>query len=91
MATLTAPATRTCRLTLTIDDTAYTVRPIPLLPESKLARRIRLRKADGTVYFVVQARGDDPLLDAPTCNCPDHVSRRRPCKHLKALKACGLI
>jgi hypothetical protein len=79
----------TCRLTLTINGTAYAV--IPNRGASSLASRaFRLKKGDGTIYGVAAtARG-------VTCDCPDHLFNRQDkdvagCKHVKAMKACGLL
>jgi hypothetical protein len=50
----------------------------------------RLKKGDGTIYDVAAtARG-------VTCDCPDHLFNRdgkdvAGCKHVKAMKACGLL
>jgi hypothetical protein len=76
----------TCRLTLTINGVNYGVRPTP----SEDGRAWRLRKADGTVYDVAETdRG-------PTCDCPDQIYRHEGengvgCKHIKSLRALGLI
>ena len=83
------PASGTCRLTLAINRTLYSVRPIQVDPSVAL-QAVRLRKADGTVYHVARhAYGSE-------CDCPDFVFRRDGhdsggCKHVKALIASGMI
>src|SRR4051794_25992497 len=97
MATLSEPKTRTqrkaahgtCRLTLTINGTRYSVRPI-LADSSVALKAFRLRKDAGTVYNVTKtAYGNQ-------CECGDFLFRRegldpQGCKHVKALVACGLL
>jgi hypothetical protein len=75
-------AATTCRLTLAIGPTSYTVRPIPSAWHS---RAFALRKADGTVYHL----GQDE--HGPACDCPDATFRERLCKHARALIAFGLF
>jgi hypothetical protein len=80
------PTHGTCRLTLTINGTSYSVRP----NRGEAVKAFRLRKTDGTTYDV--ARTADGLV----CDCPDFVFNRDGidpdgCKHLKALVACGLL
>jgi hypothetical protein len=79
----------TCRLTVTIRGVAYTARSIR--PEtSNVARAWRLRKADGTTYTVADTS------DGATCDCGDFIFRhdgrdQAGCKHVRALRALGLI
>jgi hypothetical protein len=79
----------TCRLTLSINGTAYAV--IPNRGASELASRaFRLKKADGTIYDVAATP------HGVTCDCPDYLFNRQDkdvagCKHVKAMKACGLL
>ena len=81
--------TGTCRLTLTINDVPYTVIPNSGACEL-VSRAFRLKKSDGTVY---------DLAATPhgcTCDCPDYLFNRQDkdvngCKHVKAMKACGLL
>src|SRR5690242_17481677 len=83
------PAHGTCRLTLTINGTAYAVRPVPADPSAAL-QAFRLRKGDGTAYYVArQPHGCE-------CDCPDFIFHRDGLdpagrKHVKALRACGLL
>jgi hypothetical protein len=78
-----------CRLTLDINGTAYAV--IPNRGASELASKaFRLRKADGTIYDVAAT------AHGVTCDCPDYLFNRQDkdvngCKHVKAMKACGLL
>jgi hypothetical protein len=80
------PTHGTCRLTLAINGTHYSVRP----NQGAACAAFRLKKPDGTVYDV--ARTPHGL----TCDCPDftfHREGRDPagCKHTKAMVACGLL
>ena len=78
-----------CRLALTINNTTYAV--IPNRGASELASRaFRLKKADGTIYDVAATP------HGVTCDCPDYLFNRQDkdvagCKHVKAMKACGLL
>ena len=78
-----------CRLTITIRSVVYTARPIR--PEmSDVIRAWRLRKPDGTVYSIADT------IDGATCDCADFVYRhdghdQTSCKHIRALRALGLI
>ena len=94
MATTTTPKPRkarkpsptSCRLTLAIGSTTYTVRPIPSALHSKA---YRLRKPDGTAYHVTK----DQYGHA--CDCGDytwrHEGRGTACKHIRALRVYGLL
>lgn len=81
-------APSTCRLILEIGEAAYRVRPIPA-PAFGQRKAFRLRKAGGAVYHVADT------LHGPTCDCGDqtfrHEGRASACKHIRALKAVGLI
>jgi hypothetical protein len=72
-----------CRLTLTIDETDYAIRP---LAGEGLPGCWAIRKPGGKVYRVGR---DDAGRRA--CTCPDATYRRHECKHVRALVACGLI
>ena len=78
-----------CRLALTINNTTYAV--IPNRGASELASRaFRLKKNDGTIYDVAAT------AHGVTCDCPDYLFHRQDrdvngCKHVKAMKACGLL
>ena len=78
-----------CRLSVQIRDVAYTARPIR--PElSEVIRAWRLRKPDGTAYTVADT------IDGATCDCADFIYRHdgidaTGCKHVRALRALGLI
>jgi hypothetical protein len=83
------PAHGVARLMLAISGTTYTLRRIPCDPRAAL-RAYRLRKADGTTYYV--ARTEFGM----TCDCPDFEFHRdgidsEGCKHIKALVAVGLM
>ena len=79
----------TCKLSLTINGTAYNVRPLLVDPDAA-TRAFRLRKADGTAYDVART------VHGSECSCPDWIFNRdgkdvNGCKHIKAMKACGLL
>jgi hypothetical protein len=82
------PKPHTCRLTLTIDGTEYTVRPLTVAWYGR--RAFRLRKADGTSY-IISRDGIGQLA----CECGDYVWRHEPegthCKHLRAARALGIL
>src|SRR4051794_10245470 len=76
----------TCRLTVHIRGVAYGARPIA----SEDGRAWRLRKADGTLHDVAETP------HGPTCSCGDQTFRHEGldalgCKHIRALRALGLI
>jgi hypothetical protein len=75
------PAESRCRLTLRIGASDYRLRPT-----RDAAGRVtawRLRKIDGGALHVVTCDG--------TCDCEDATWRLRPCKHIRACRALGLI
>lgn len=77
------------RLMILISGATYTLRRIPCDP-SIAARAWRLRKPDGAAYYVALTEY------GPTCDCPDWTFHREGrdaegCKHIRALKAVGLI
>lgn len=79
----------TCRLSLQIRDTTYTVRPASN-EAHRDGRAWRLGKPDGGHYHVAETD------HGPTCDCADWTFRREHldpdgCKHIRALRACGLI
>src|SRR3989442_16030799 len=81
----------TCRLTLHIRGVAYAVTPLRADRGAGCRKLYRLRKADGTAYHVAR-------LDAghTHCDCPDFEFRREGldklgCKHIKSLRATGLL
>jgi hypothetical protein len=81
--------TGTCKLSLAINGTAYNVRPLPV-DQDAATRAFRLRKADGTAYDVART------VHGSECSCPDWIFNRdgkdvNGCKHIKAMKACGLL
>lgn len=83
------PTHGTCRLTLTVNGTAYRVRPIPADAFAAL-QAFRLKKFDGTTYDVALT------VHGLTCDCPDFAFHRdgidpAGCKHIKAMVACGLL
>jgi len=79
----------TCRLTVHIRGVCYSARPIR--PEaSDVTRAWRLGRPDGTSYVVADT------ACGPTCDCGDFVWRHdgrdaTGCKHVRALRALGLI
>lgn len=77
-----------CRLTLTIRDDAYSVRPARPLPEGVWGAW-RLGGPDGKAYLITD--GDA----GAECDCPDfrfrHGGRDGGCKHVRALRAVGLL
>ena len=90
----TAKGARKVRLTLALDGTPYTVKPMAreALP-SGAVRGFTLSRIDrrkGKVSHVV-AEGFEGL----SCSCGDQTYRQTPnggqCKHLAACRACGLF
>ncbi len=83
------PAAGTTTLTLGINGTTYQVLRLHPHPEVS-AVAFRLRKPDGTAYDVaLTTHGQE-------CTCPDFVFSRdgkdpAGCKHLKAMRAWGLL
>jgi SWIM zinc finger len=70
--------TRTCRLTLTIAGADYRLR--------RVVGGWRLRKVGtGEVYLV--RRTDD----GAECSCYDFMYRSYACKHIRSLRALGLV
>jgi len=83
------PAHGVARLTLHINGTSYALRRIPADPSIAL-KAFRLRKADGTAYYVAATE------HGPVCDCPDFTFHRdgidpAGCKHIRALAAVGLM
>ena len=77
-----------CRLTLTINDADYVVRPIASEMDD-VSRAFRLTH-DGGTYDVAQT------IHGPTCDCPDFIFRRewldpRGCLHIRAMRAVGIL
>lgn len=100
MTTATIPSARkprtsqprhgTARLELVITGTRYAARVLPADPESGVFRLVRLRKNDGTAYYVHSGE------HGCGCDCPDFTFSRDGidpdgCKHVKALCAVGLL
>jgi hypothetical protein len=84
------PAHGVCSLVLTINGTAYRIRPIRPDRGFGVVRAFRLTKADGsTVYDVSQS------IDGCSCDCPSFVFDRdgtnEPCKHIASLRAVGIL
>jgi SWIM zinc finger len=78
----------TCRLTLRIGGTEYTLRPMPNQPGMRAVWVLKKLDPHGSVvhYSVAQPKG------APAgCTCPDHEQRGSICKHIIALAALGLV
>lgn len=91
------PVKGTARLTLTVNVetqkkavlTHYQLQLIPSHPEMGYPAW-RLTKSDGSHYEVLLTQ------DGPICNCADYIYRREysaepMCKHLKSLRAVGLL
>lgn len=81
----------TCTLTLAIRGDQYRVRGVQADAFGATSRAYRLRKA-GTheVHHVAET------IHGPTCDCPDQTFRHEGrdalgCKHIRALKALGLV
>ena len=79
----------TCRLTLAIDDTSYSLRPHPAPQPGARVWILRVLSGPrvGRVYSVAVGPG---AARVPACTCPD-ASRGARCKHLGALLALGLL
>lgn len=91
MANATQARPETCRLTLTIGRRAYAVRRIKAdAREFGITRAYRLRRTDAAECYSV-AR----TLDGFTCDCADatfrHPEGNAGCKHVRALRAWGLL
>lgn len=85
---------RKVRLTLALDGTPYTVRPLPraeLPPDA--VRGFVLTRTDARVGKVRHAIVEG--LDGLACSCGDSTYRQLPaggrCKHIEAALACGLF
>jgi hypothetical protein len=74
----------TCRLTLTIGDTSYAIKPIPSGWHAK-AYQVRKLDGSGTVYHVAQEPDG-----AIGCTCPAGTYRDR-CRHVRSLLAVGML
>ena len=79
-----------CRLTIEINDVAYRVSPIRVPREFGARRAYRLKRDAQAVHHVIEQ------IHGTECSCGDFVFRRdgidpRGCKHIKALKAVGLL
>jgi hypothetical protein len=79
----------TCNLIVRIRGVDYTARPVR--PEtSDCIRAWRLRRPNGEAYLVGET------IDGATCECGDFVFRHEGndqvgCKHVRALRALGLL
>ena len=83
----TRDAPGTCSMTLTIAGTDYRLRPVAredLGPDVLLAWT--LRKAGTATRHVVEVS-----VEGPRCDCADHLYRRHPCKHIRAMRVLGLL
>ena len=81
-----APPVRhgTCRLIVIIDGTEYRLTRSPSARAAwHLKRLAEPRK--GTVYCVLTHKC------VVTCTCPDSITNGAVCKHVRALKALGLV
>lgn len=91
MATVSAPRANviarparhgTCRLQLSINSTVYTLIP----PHGAVtAWQLKKRAKPRSRYSCSVAAG------LPACTCPDFNHRGVICKHLGALRACGIL
>lgn len=82
------PATGTCRLTLDINGTAYSVQPLKSKTHFATVKAFSLRKSvGGRAYLVAQT------LTGNACDCPSFTFGESPktCKHVRALVAAGLL
>lgn len=80
-----------CRLTLTIGETEYRLRPFPPAPGTGLKQIWTLRKIQTDplrepVAYAVATDGRQAK-----CTCPDHEINGASCKHIGALVALGLL
>jgi hypothetical protein len=80
----------TCRLTITIRGADYRVRPVRNEAFAGSGRAWSLRKlGTDTRHHVVET------IHGPKCDCGDqtwrHEGRETSCKHIRALRATGLI
>ena len=74
----------TCRLIVIIDGTEYRLTRSPSARAAwHLKRMAEPRK--GTVYCVLTHK------NVVTCTCPDSITNGAVCKHVRALKALGLV
>ena len=78
------------RLTLHINSTAYSVRPL-WCDGIHATRLFRLHKAGTPTRYVIALTPDGPV-----CDCPDYTFNRdgidpEGCKHIKAMLAVGLL
>ncbi len=84
----TAKAPDICRLIIEIGDTMYRVSPIPVR-DFGARRAFRLKKDADTIHHVIEH------IHGIECSCGDFVFRHdgKPttCKHVRALKAVGLL
>jgi hypothetical protein len=88
-----APVVRhgTCRLTITIGATNYTLRPMPPHPGFTAIWLIRKLPHQGegmSSTYAVAVHSEDPH---PGCTCPDYEINKCICKHIMALRALRLI
>jgi hypothetical protein len=84
------PTPDTCRLTITIRGADYRARPIRNEAFAGAGRAWSLRKLGTAIrHNVVET------VLGPTCDCGDqvwrHEGRETACKHIRALRATGLI
>jgi SWIM zinc finger len=81
-----APPVRhgTCRLTLTIDGTPYRLSKSPSARAAWHLKRLS-EPRKGQVYCVLTHHR------IVTCSCPDSIMNGAVCKHVRALKALGLV
>jgi hypothetical protein len=74
----------TCRLQMQIGRTTYTlVPPHGPGPQAWALKKQGRKPARYTCRVTPQG--------FPACDCPDHQNRGMTCKHLGALRACGLL
>lgn len=85
-----APAGR-CSLRLRINGVGYRVRPVePMGRDAGVIRAFRLKRIGADAHTIAET------IDGLYCDCGDFIWRRdgtgwRPCKHLAAALACGLL
>src|SRR5437660_1783093 len=76
----------TFRITFTIGDDVYFVTPLPVHPEvASKAYRFWKQTGEQEVY-------DVRLADfGPECDCKGFLRWQKPCKHVRTLRAAGML
>ena len=74
----------TCRLIVIIDGTEYRLTRSPAARAAWHLKRMA-EPREGAVYYVLTHKS------VVTCTCPDSITNGAVCKHVRALKALGLV